>query len=115
SPEKVRSTASGESRCHINVNERLSRKTGPFVLVFYGQTRRQFPGGAALTGATAPSPGCTSCGKISLHHLITFIQSHIKRRRCTHFAIILFFIAHVLTLIAKSGVTKKNVNTITYK
>ncbi|ELA2605684.1 hypothetical protein RFI23_002821, partial [Klebsiella aerogenes] len=32
SPEKVRSTASGESRCHSNVNERLSRKTGPFVV-----------------------------------------------------------------------------------
>ncbi|MEQ4762671.1 hypothetical protein, partial [Klebsiella aerogenes] len=26
------STASGESRCHSNVNERLSRKTGPFVV-----------------------------------------------------------------------------------
>ncbi|MDT8885476.1 hypothetical protein RBG07_23515, partial [Klebsiella aerogenes] len=43
SPEKVRSTASGESRCHSNVNERLSRKAGPFVLVFYGQTRRRLP------------------------------------------------------------------------
>ncbi|HGI7022738.1 TPA: hypothetical protein ACJTOG_004593, partial [Klebsiella aerogenes] len=54
SPEKVRSTASGESRCHSNVNKRLSRKTGPFVFVFCGQTRRQLPGGAALTGATNP-------------------------------------------------------------
>ncbi|RSW74234.1 hypothetical protein EGH62_24170 [Klebsiella aerogenes] len=43
SPEKVRSTASGESRCHSNVNERLSRKTGPFVFVFCGQTRRHLP------------------------------------------------------------------------
>ncbi|HBV9911064.1 TPA: hypothetical protein MEA72_003171 [Klebsiella aerogenes] len=51
----------------------------------------------------------------SPHHLITFIQSHIKPRRCNHFAIIHFFTAHVLTLIAKTGVTKKNVNTITYK
>ncbi len=115
SPEKVRSTASGESRCHSNVNERLSRKTGPFVLVFCGQARRHLPGGAALTGATDRSPACTACGKISLHHLITFIQSHIKPRRCNHFAIIHFFTAHVLTLIAKTGVTKKNVNTITYK
>ncbi|EPM0891988.1 hypothetical protein L9D05_002630, partial [Klebsiella aerogenes] len=73
------------------------------------------PGGAALTGATDRSPACAACGKISLHHLITFIQSHIKPRRCNHFAIIHFFTAHVLTLIAKTGVTKKNVNTITYK
>ncbi|HFZ1760267.1 TPA: hypothetical protein ACIJW8_000429, partial [Klebsiella aerogenes] len=73
------------------------------------------PGGAALTGTTDRSPACTACGKISLHHLITFIQSHIKPRRCNHFAIIHFFTAHVLTLIAKTGVTKKNVNTITYK
>ncbi|EPL2363370.1 hypothetical protein WI984_002355, partial [Klebsiella aerogenes] len=73
------------------------------------------PGGAALTGATDRSPACTACGKILLHHLITFIQSHIKPRRCNHFAIIHFFTAHVLTLIAKTGVTKKNVNTITYK
>ncbi|AUY89074.1 hypothetical protein AL497_25490 [Klebsiella aerogenes] len=43
SPEKVRSTASGKSRCHSNVNKRLSRKTGPFVLVFYGQTHRHLP------------------------------------------------------------------------
>ncbi|EOI5855872.1 hypothetical protein ACMS0L_003650, partial [Klebsiella aerogenes] len=57
SPEKVRSTASGESRCHSNVNERLSRKTGPFVFVFCGQVLRHLPGGAALTGATAPSRG----------------------------------------------------------
>ncbi|MGG7773767.1 hypothetical protein PGN46_14635, partial [Klebsiella aerogenes] len=111
----VRSTASGESRCHSNVNERLSRKTGPFVFVFCGQVLRHLPGGAALTGATDRSPACTACGKISLHHLITFIQSHIKPRRCNHFAIIHFFTAHVLTLIAKTGVTKKNVNTITYK
>ncbi|MFV0630927.1 hypothetical protein, partial [Klebsiella aerogenes] len=73
------------------------------------------PGGAALTGAADRSPACAACGKISLHHLITFIQSHIKPRRCNHFAIIHFFTAHVLTLIAKTGVTKKNVNTITYK
>ncbi|RSW80710.1 hypothetical protein EGH62_13420 [Klebsiella aerogenes] len=43
SPEKVRSTASGESRGHSNVNERLSRKTGPFVLVFCGQVLRHLP------------------------------------------------------------------------
>jgi len=43
SPEKVRSTASGESRCHSNVNKRLSRKTGPFVLVFCGQVLRHLP------------------------------------------------------------------------
>ncbi|RSV68828.1 hypothetical protein EGH67_20970 [Klebsiella aerogenes] len=43
SPEKVRSTASGESRCHSNVNERPGRKTGPFVFVFCGQTRRHLP------------------------------------------------------------------------
>ncbi|KLW14724.1 hypothetical protein SK44_03780, partial [Klebsiella aerogenes] len=43
SPEKVRSTASGESRCYSNVNERLSRKTGPFVFVFCGQTCRHLP------------------------------------------------------------------------
>ena len=33
SPEKVRSTASGESSGHINVNERPSRVTGPFVFL----------------------------------------------------------------------------------
>ncbi|EPH1425521.1 hypothetical protein MP258_002315, partial [Klebsiella aerogenes] len=76
-----------------------------------------FPGGAALTGATDRSPPAGKSRYItsSPHHLITFIQSHIKPRRCNHFAIIHFFTAHVLTLIAKTGVTKKNVNTITYK
>ncbi|ENZ8474814.1 TPA: hypothetical protein ACS1E0_004575, partial [Klebsiella aerogenes] len=44
--------------------ERLSRKTGPFVFVFCGQTHRHLPGGAALTGATDRSPGYTACGKI---------------------------------------------------
>ncbi|MEQ0266432.1 hypothetical protein ABLV66_17145, partial [Klebsiella sp. CN_Kp073] len=112
SPEKVRSTASGKSRCHSNVNERLSRKTWLSAFVFCGQTRRHLPGGAALTGATDPH---FLRGRSRHIHTLTFIQSHIKPRRCTHFAIILFFIAHVLTLIAKSGVTKKNVNTITYK
>ncbi|WP_227505609.1 hypothetical protein, partial [Klebsiella aerogenes] len=43
SPEKVRSTASGESRCHSNVNERLSRKTWLSAFVFCGQTRRYLP------------------------------------------------------------------------
>ncbi|WP_226938430.1 hypothetical protein, partial [Klebsiella aerogenes] len=90
-------------------------RLGLLFLCFAARRAAIFPGGAALTGATAPSRGCTACGKISLHHLITFIQSHIKPRRCNHFAIIHFFTAHVLTLIAKTGVTKKNVNTITYK
>ncbi|EPY5522481.1 hypothetical protein ACXD0Q_002515, partial [Klebsiella aerogenes] len=120
SPEKVRSTASGESRGHSNVNERLSRKTGPFVFVFCGQARRHLPRWRCAYRGYRSFP---ACGKISLHHLITssphhlitFIQSHIKPRRCNHFAIIHFFTAHVLTLIAKTGVTKKNVNTITYK
>ncbi|WP_225672849.1 hypothetical protein, partial [Klebsiella aerogenes] len=112
SPEKVRSTASGESRCHSNVNERLSQKTGPFVFVFCGQTRRHLPRWRCAYRGDRSFP---ACGKILLHHLITFIQSHIKPRRCNHFAIIHFFTAHVLTLIAKTGVTKKNVNTITYK
>ncbi|KZQ95433.1 hypothetical protein A3N63_24620 [Klebsiella aerogenes] len=57
SPEKVRSTASGESRCHSNVNERLSRKTGPFVFVFCGQTRRHLPPVAlCLPGLQSRSP-----------------------------------------------------------
>ncbi|EPS1775336.1 hypothetical protein ACVB8K_003722, partial [Klebsiella aerogenes] len=132
SPEQDKSAGSGFERCAATarrvagrtpaINCQASNKTkgsverlGLLFLCFAARRAAIFPGGAALTGATAPSRGCTACGKISLHHLITFIQSHIKPRRCNHFAIIHFFTAHVLTLIAKTGVTKKSVNTITYK
>ncbi|EPK9520566.1 hypothetical protein NOX19_000220, partial [Klebsiella aerogenes] len=87
-------------------------RLGLLFLCFAARRAAVSPGGAALPGATDPH---FLRGRSRHIHTLTFIQSHIKPRRCTHFAIILFFIAHVLTLIAKSGVTKKNVNTITYK
>ncbi|WP_410795400.1 hypothetical protein, partial [Klebsiella aerogenes] len=128
SPEQDKSAGSGFERCAATarrvagrtpaINCQASNKKNPvpesagFLLCGV-----YLPGGAALTGATDRSPPAGKSRYItsSPHHLITFIQSHIKPRRCNHFAIIHFFTAHVLTLIAKTGVTKKNVNTITYK
>ncbi|HCI5945029.1 TPA: hypothetical protein NPP78_000999 [Klebsiella quasipneumoniae subsp. quasipneumoniae] len=46
---------------------------------------------------------------------IIFIQSNIKPRHGKPFAIIHFFLASALALIAKTVLAKKNVNAITYK
>ncbi|WP_204372851.1 hypothetical protein, partial [Klebsiella variicola] len=46
---------------------------------------------------------------------IIFIQSNIKPRHGNPFIIIYFFLAPALALIAKTTLTKKNVNTVTYK
>ncbi len=60
----------GKSRCHSNVNERPGRKTGPFVFVFCGQTRRHLPRWrcayrgyrpVARKRCAAPPPGKGSC------------------------------------------------------
>ncbi len=69
-----------------------------------------------------PRPGSPARGaqhrlRRKSHHisLIIFIQSNIKPRRGNPFAIIHFFLAPALALIAKTVLTKKNVNAITYK
>ncbi|HFT4300198.1 TPA: hypothetical protein ACHV7O_003725, partial [Klebsiella quasipneumoniae] len=69
-----------------------------------------------------PRPGSPARGaqhrlRRKPHHiqLIIFIQSNIKPRRGNPFAIIHFFLAPALALIAKTVLTKKNVNAITYK
>ncbi|HHS9923485.1 TPA: hypothetical protein ACTW3B_000676, partial [Klebsiella quasipneumoniae subsp. similipneumoniae] len=69
-----------------------------------------------------PRPGSPARGaqhrlRRKPHHIqfIIFIQSNIKPRRGNPFAIIHFFLAPALALIAKTVLTKKNVNAITYK
>ncbi|EPY7057624.1 TPA: hypothetical protein ACP41P_004088, partial [Klebsiella quasipneumoniae] len=69
-----------------------------------------------------PRPGSPARGaqhrlRRKSHHisLIIFIQSNIKPRRGNPFAIIHFFLAPALALIAKTVLAKKNVNAITYK
>ncbi|HHI1595328.1 TPA: hypothetical protein ACP4W6_000001, partial [Klebsiella quasipneumoniae] len=70
---------------------------------------------ACLPGS--PARGAQHRLRRKSHHisLIIFIQSNIKPRRGNPFAIIHFFLAPALALIAKTVLTKKNVNAITYK
>ncbi|MFJ0463170.1 hypothetical protein, partial [Klebsiella pneumoniae] len=79
------------------------------------------PGGAALTGATDPTRGYVPvAGQGAQHRLrenpsyISF-QRKIKPRHGNPFAIIHFFPAPALAMIAKTVLAKKNVNPITYK
>ncbi len=67
------------------------------------------PPGSPARGS-APPPA-----KIPPYLLIIFIQSNIKPRHGNPFIIIYFFLAPALALIAKTTLTKKNVNTVTYK
>ncbi|WP_220095352.1 hypothetical protein, partial [Klebsiella variicola] len=77
------------------------------------------PGGAALTGATKPYPGQSAQHRLrrKLRHARSIIsfQRKIKPRHGNPFIIIYFFLAPALALIAKTTLTKKNVNTVTYK
>ncbi|MGU5885868.1 hypothetical protein ACV1E2_25790, partial [Klebsiella pneumoniae] len=83
------------------------------------------PGGAALTGATDPTRGYVPvAGQGAQHRLrrklrhvrsIISFQRKIKPRHGNPFAIIHFFPAPALAMIAKTVLAKKNVNPITYK
>ncbi|WP_141770933.1 hypothetical protein, partial [Klebsiella pneumoniae] len=77
------------------------------------------PGGAALTGATKPYPGQSAQHRLrrKLRHARSIIsfQRKIKPRHGNPFAIIHFFPAPTLAMIAKTVLAKKNVNPITYK
>ncbi|MCY2606256.1 hypothetical protein OW922_07000, partial [Klebsiella pneumoniae] len=77
------------------------------------------PGGAALTGATKPYPGQSAQHRLrrKLRHARSIIsfQRKIKPRHGNPFAIIHFFPAPALAMIAKTVLAKKNVNPITYK
>ncbi|MCH9573926.1 hypothetical protein ACQJ1A_19455, partial [Klebsiella pneumoniae] len=83
------------------------------------------PGGAALAGATDPTRGYVPvAGQGAQHRLrrklrharsIISFQRKIKPRHGNPFAIIHFFPAPALAMIAKTVLAKKNVNPITYK
>ncbi|HFT4685315.1 TPA: hypothetical protein ACHWAH_003856, partial [Klebsiella pneumoniae] len=77
------------------------------------------PGGAALTGATKPYTGQSAQHRLrrKLRHVRSIIsfQRKIKPRHGNPFAIIHFFPAPALAMIAKTVLAKKNVNPITYK
>ncbi|HHN5944854.1 TPA: hypothetical protein ACRRGN_002339, partial [Klebsiella pneumoniae] len=91
-----------------------SRKVRDFCCVGYIS-----PGGAALTGATKPYPGQSAQHRLrrKLRHVRSIIsfQRKIKPRHGNPFAIIHFFPAPALAMIAKTVLAKKNVNPITYK
>ncbi|MDW7485881.1 hypothetical protein RZN27_19750, partial [Klebsiella pneumoniae] len=81
--------------------------------------------GAALAGATDPTRGYVPvAGQGAQHRLrrklrhvrsIISFQRKIKPRHGNPFAIIHFFPAPALAMIAKTVLAKKNVNPITYK
>ncbi|EOI8137106.1 TPA: hypothetical protein ACR6X8_005098, partial [Klebsiella pneumoniae] len=106
------------------------RKTGLFVFAFkknpvpkgagfFAVWGISPPGGAALTGATKAYPGQSAQHRLrrKLRHVRSIIsfQRKIKPRHGNPFAIIHFFPAPALAMIAKTVLAKKNVNPITYK
>ncbi|EJC6290923.1 hypothetical protein MZR21_003376, partial [Klebsiella pneumoniae] len=98
---------------------------GLFAFLPSGQRAGMSPGGAALAGATDPTRGYVPvAGQSAQHRLrrklrhvrsIISFQRKIKPRHGNPFAIIHFFPAPALAMIAKTVLAKKNVNPITYK
>ncbi|MCS6027089.1 hypothetical protein LNO14_27205, partial [Klebsiella pneumoniae subsp. pneumoniae] len=88
-----------------------SCRMGFFAFLSSGQRAGMSPGGAALTGATKPYPGQSAQHRLrrKLRHVRSIIsfQRKIKPRHGNPFAIIHFFPAPALAMIAKTVLAKK--------